>query len=137
MDLAGRKDHHRRETMICRRISIIIVLFIFILSCATAGKRIDVEAVKQNIIIGKSTKEDVMRICGDPIDTEYDAKNEIEIWKYAYMEKSITGAGVAAKMVGIGSEWKSETTMVDIYFKKNVVYDIKCQTSSKTKMHYQ
>lgn len=122
--------------MLCRRLPIIIVLSIFILSCATAGKRIDVEAVKQNIIIGKSTKEDVLRICGEPINTEYDAKNEIEIWKYAYMDKSITGAGVLTSAVGIGSEWKSETTMVDIYFKKNVVYDTKCQTSSKTKMHY-
>lgn len=120
----------------CRRLPIIIVLSIFILSCATAGKRIDVEAVKQNIIIGKSTKEDVMRVCGEPIDTEYDAKNEIEIWKYAYVDKSITGTGILTHAVGIGSEWKSETTMVDIYFKKNVVYDIKCQTSSKTKMHY-
>jgi hypothetical protein len=133
----GKKDHHRRETMVHKRLPIVIVLSIFILSCATAGKRIDVEAVKQNIIIGKSTKEDVMRVCGEPIDTEYDAKNEIEIWRYAYMDKSITGAGVFTSLVGVGSEWKSETTMVDIHFKKNVVCDIKCQTSSKTKMHYQ
>lgn len=123
--------------MIYRRLPIIIVLFIFILSCATSGKRVDAEAVKQNVMIGKSTKEDVLRICGEPADTEYDAKSETEIWKYAYVEKTITGAGVAAKIVGIGSEWKSETTMVDIFFKKNVVSDIKCQTSSKTKMHYQ
>jgi hypothetical protein len=123
--------------MIYKRLPIIIVLSIFILSCATSGKRIDADAVKQNIIIGKSTKEDVIRICGEPMDTEYDAKNETEIWKYAYVDKSITGAGVAAKIFGVGSEWKSETTMVDVYFKKNLVSDIKCQTSSKTKMHYQ
>lgn len=121
----------------CRRLPIIILLSIFVLSCATSGKRIDAEAVKQNIIIGKSTKVDVMRVCGEPMDTEYDAKNEVEIWKYAYVDKSITGAGVLTHAVGIGSEWKSETTMVDIYFKKNVVYDIKCRTSTKTKMHYQ
>lgn len=117
-----------------RRLSIIIVLSIFILSCATVGKRIDVEAVKQNIIIGKSTKEDVLQICGEPPDTDYDSKNETEIWKYAYVEKTMTGTGVLTSVVGI-SEWKSETTMVDIYFKKNVVSDIKCQTSSRTKMH--
>jgi hypothetical protein len=135
MDLAGRKDHHRRETMIYRRIPIIIVLFIFILSCATSGKRIDVEAVKQNIIIGKSTKEDVRQICGEPMDTEYDPRNETETWKYAYIDKSMTGTGVLTSVVGI-SEWKTESTLVDIYFKKNVVFDIKCQTSSKTKVHY-
>ena len=121
--------------MIYRRLPIIIVLSIFILSCATSGKRVDVEAVKQNVMIGKSTKEDVQRICGEPADTEYDAKSETEIWKYAYVEKTMTGAGVLTSVVGI-SEWKSETTMVDIYFKKNVVSDIKCQTSSKTKVHY-
>jgi hypothetical protein len=123
--------------MIYRKLPVIILLSIFVLSCATSGRRIDAEAVKQNIIIGKSTKADVIQICGEPSDTEFDAKNEIEVWKYAYVDKSITGAGVAAKVVGIGSEWKSETTMIDIYFKKNVVSDIKCQTSSKTKMHYQ
>jgi hypothetical protein len=125
----------RRETMIYRRLPIIIVLSIFILSCATVGKRIDVEAVKQNIIIGKSTKEDVRQICGEPMDTENDTKNGIEIWKYAHIDKSMTGQGVLTSVVGI-SEWKTETTMVDIYFKKNVVSDIKCQTSSKTKVHY-
>jgi len=125
----------RRETMIYRRLPIIIVLSIFILSCATVGKRIDVEAVKQNIIIGKSTKEDVRQICGEPMDTENDTKNGIEIWKYAHIDKSMTGTGVLTSVVGI-SEWKTETTMVDIYFKKNVVSDIKCQTSSKTKVHY-
>jgi len=125
----------RRETMIYRRLPIIIVLSIFILSCATVGKRIDVEAVKQNIIIGKSTKEDVRQICGEPMDTENDTKNGIEIWKYAHIDKSMTGTGVLTSVVGI-SEWKTETTMVDIYFKKNVVSDIKCQTSSKTRVHY-
>ena len=125
----------RRETMIYRRLPIIIVLSIFILSCATVGKRIDVEAVKQYIIIGKSTKEDVRQICGEPMDTENDTKNGIEIWKYAHIDKSMTGTGVLTSVVGI-SEWKTETTMVDIYFKKNVVSDIKCQTSSKTRVHY-
>lgn len=125
----------RRKTMIYRRLPIIIVLFIFILSCATVGKRIDVEAVKKNIIIGKSTKEDVIQVCGEPLDTENDARNGIEIWKYAHIDKSMTGTGVLTSVVGI-SEWKTETTMVDIYFKNNVVSDIKCQTSTKTKRHY-
>jgi hypothetical protein len=129
------KTHHRRETIMYRRLPTIIVLSIFILSCATVGKRIDVEAVKQNIIIGKSTKEDVIQVCGEPIDTENDTKNGIEIWKYAYIDKSMTGKGVLTSIVGI-SEWKTETTMVDIYFKNNVVSDIKSQTSTKTKVHY-
>jgi hypothetical protein len=51
-------------------------------------------------------------------------------------EKNITGTGVHTQAVGIGAEWKSETTMVDIFFKNNVVYDIKSRTSSKTKVHY-
>ncbi|NPU84253.1 MAG: hypothetical protein HPY65_07165 [Syntrophaceae bacterium] len=119
-----------------RTLPIVLVLSLFILSCTTVGKRIDAEAVKQNILIGKSTKEDVLRICGEPADTEYDAKSQVEIWQYGYLEKNITGTGVVTHAVGIGAEWKSETTMIDIYFKNNVVYDIKSRTSSKTKMHY-
>ncbi len=119
-----------------RKLAVVIVLSLLVLSCATAGKRIDAEAVKQNITVGKSTKEDVLRVCGEPMETEYDAKNQIEIWQYAHMEKNITGTGVVTHAVGIGAEWKTETTMIDIYFKNNVVYDVKTRTSSKTKMHY-
>ena len=109
---------------------------VVIFSCATTGKKVDIDSLKRNINIGVSTKADVLQVCGEPLTKDEDRKNEVEIWHYSSVEKSITGPGLLTHCLGIGREWETTTTIVDIFFKNDIVVDIKTTTGSSKRMHY-
>lgn len=111
-------------------------LFLMVVSCSTAGRQFDSEMIKQNIKLGKSNKEDVLRICGEPLTKNSNIKEGTEIWHYAYVDKKMTGTGVLAHVAGVGSEWKSETTVMDVFLKDGIVVDLKLESSSSTKMSF-
>lgn len=101
-----------------------------LLSCASAGKKIDLGMVYDNIKLNESTKDDVIKLLGEPLAKNFDAKNETEIWHYAYVKKNITGAGLVSHIFGVGAEWKTNTEVADFYFRDGVVVDIKSESSN-------
>jgi len=115
---------------------VISLLAIINFSCATAGRQIDSEQVKQNIKIATSTKDDVVRVCGEPLSKNYDAGTDTEVWHYAYIEKNVTPLGVLTHELGIGTEWKCNKTVVDVYLQKSVVTDLKIDTGTTVKLNY-
>jgi hypothetical protein len=114
-----------------KRIVIILlsVSFAVTMSCATAGKSFNMEEAKRNIRMGETTKEQVLVMCGEPLSKGSDLSNEKEIWHYARVEKNITSFGVFTHMVGVGDEWKSNASTMDVSFKNGVVVDLKCESS--------
>lgn len=114
---------------------LICLLCIINFSCATAGREINAEQVRQNIQIAKSTKDDVLKACGEPLSKSYCAETDTEIWHYAYIEKNVTPLGVLTHMVGAGTEWKSDKTVIDIYLQKSVVKDLKIETATTVKLN--
>ena len=117
--------------------AIILFLAMFLMSCATHGRKCDIDVLKQHIKMESSKKEDILKICGDPLTKDDNVKQGTEVWHYAYVEKNITGLGVVAHVAGVGSEWESRKTMLDVYFKNNAVVDIKTESSNQTNMHWQ
>ncbi|MBA4349598.1 MAG: hypothetical protein C0415_06400 [Thermodesulfovibrio sp.] len=115
---------------------LLCVLLLIVSSCLKAGNQIDSEMVRQNIKMGQSTKEDVLRVCGEPSVKYTGAQNDVEIWRYSHVDKKITPAGVLTNILGIGTEWKSESTVVEVYFKGNFVVDLKIETSQSQKLNY-
>jgi hypothetical protein len=106
-------------------------------SCATAGREINAEQIRQSIQIAKSTKVDVLNICGEPLSKSYAADNDTEMWHYAYIEKNVTPLGVLTHMLGAGTEWKSDKTVVDVYLQKGVVSDLKIETATTVKVNHE
>ena len=118
-----------------RRILFLIIFVIVItMACATVGRKFDVEVAKQNIKIGKSSTDDVLRICGEPLSKK--TESNLEIWHYSYVEKNVTGLGVFTHCLGIGTEWKSQRQLMNVFFKNGIVTDIKTDSAEDTKMHY-
>jgi outer membrane protein assembly factor BamE (lipoprotein component of BamABCDE complex) len=113
----------------------VLSIVLMLVSCSSTGNHIDLDMVKQNIKIGESKKDDVLKVCGEPLIKDADMKNDTEMWHYARVEKNVTGLGVLTHVVGFGSETKSDKTVLDVYFSKGVVVDMKIESASTTKMH--
>ncbi|NOY53443.1 MAG: hypothetical protein GXP58_07475 [Deltaproteobacteria bacterium] len=120
-----------------KNVLVILLVPLLFCACATAGKEIDLTTVHDKISVNQSTKEDVRALFGEPLSKSFDAENESEIWHYAYVKKNITGAGLIEHTFRIGSEWKTKTSVVDFYFRKGVVVDIKSESSQTKKFHLQ
>jgi len=120
------------------RLSVILISLLAIISfsCTTAGRQIDAEQVKQNIQIAKSTTDDVLRVCGEPLSKTYDAGTDIEVWHYAYIQKTVTPLGVLTHELGVGTEWKSDRTVVDVYLHKSVVTDLQIDTGTTVRLNH-
>lgn len=112
-----------------KNIVVILISSLLLLSCASAGKKIELGMVHNTIKLNESTKDDVIQLLGEPLSRNFDAKNETEIWHYAYVKKNITGAGLLGHIVGIGAEWKTKTEVADFYFRDGIVIDIKSNSS--------
>jgi len=118
------------------RVLLLCGLLLIVSSCLKVGNQFDSEMVKQNIKMGQSTKEDVLRVCGEPSVKYTGAQNDIEIWRYSYVDKKITPTGVLTNALGIGTEWKSESTVIEVYFKGNFVVDLKIESAQSQKLNY-
>lgn len=120
-----------------------ILMLAFLAGCATMGREFNRDVVMSSIVKGKSTKADIVELCGEPLTKKYDSndkaygENGMDMWHYAYVTKNVTGRGVVTNVIGVGTEWKSETTILDVYFNGNVVADVKLETTSFTQMHQQ
>jgi hypothetical protein len=115
---------------------LLAILLIVQLSCATAGKNFNVTMVQEKISIGKSTKGDVVQICGEPLSKNAEAAEGFEVWHYAYVDKNMTAAGILTMTLGVGQEWKSKTTVMDVYFRDNVVVDYRIDDSQVQRLNY-
>jgi outer membrane protein assembly factor BamE (lipoprotein component of BamABCDE complex) len=111
------------------------LLICFICSCTTAGRQIDAEQVRQNIVADKSTRNDVLRVCGEPLSIESGLKSGNETWHYAYIQKNVTPLGLLTNRLGVGTEWKSDRTVVDVYLENNIVKDVKIDTGTTIRMN--
>lgn len=118
------------------RVLVYCGLLLIVSSCLKAGNQFDYEMVRQNVKMGQSTKEDVLRVCGEPSVKYTGAQNDIEIWRYSYVDKQVTPTGVLTHAFGIGTEWKSESTVMEVYFKGNLVIDLKIENSKSQKLNY-
>ena len=110
----------------------VLVLSIFLMSCATHGRKCEIDVLKNHIKMESSKKEDILKICGEPLTKDDNIKQGTEVWHYAYVEKNITGLGVVAHVAGVGSEWESNKTVLDVYFKNDLVVDIKTESSNQS-----
>jgi hypothetical protein len=121
-----------------RGVALIALLLVVLitLSCATAGREIDAEQVRQHIVLDKSTKADVLNVCGEPLSAEYDSLAKTEVLHYAYIKKNVTPLGIVTNRIGIGTEWKSDKTVVDFFLKEGIVRDMKIETGSNTTFNY-
>lgn len=119
-----------------KKVIAVLLFSLLLMACATAGRKVDVDAMRANIKLGETTKAKVLQICGEPEASEYDAIKETEVLHYIYIEKNITGVGVVAHVAGIGEEWESKKTLVDVFIKKGIVIDMKTESASSVKMHY-
>ena len=120
-----------------KSIVVILISSLLLLSCASAGKKIDLGKVYDQIKLNESTKEDVIKLLGEPLSKSFDVKNETEIWHYAHVSKNITGAGLISHTLGIGSEWQTNTEVANFYFRKGIVIDINSESSDTKKFHLQ
>jgi hypothetical protein len=111
-------------------------LFMGLLSCSTAGNNFNADLIKKEISLGLSTKEDVVRTCGEPLSKNNEAAEGLEVWHYAYVDKKMTGTGIITHTVGVGDEWKSTTTVMDIYFRNDIVVDYRLENSQLKRMNY-
>lgn len=72
-----------------KKIALLVVSAILLTSCASAGntklKNITIEQVKQHIVEGKTTKEEVEKLYGSPDSASF-TENGNEIWTYRYRE---------------------------------------------------
>ena len=107
---------------------------VLLLSCASYGREINAEAIRQNLKIGESTKGDVLTVAGEPLSKDFDTSGD-EVWHYLHITKNVTPLGVISNQVGIGTEWKSNKTVVDVFFKADRVSDVRIETGSSTKMN--
>ncbi len=120
-----------------KRILVGLLLALLVLSCASAGRQIEMNTIQEKIKLKESTRDDVFKYFGEPLSKNNDVKNESEIWHYAYVSKHITGGGIITHVLGIGSEWQSNTEVIDFYFQNGVVVDIKNESSNVRKFHLQ
>jgi hypothetical protein len=117
---------------------IAILIFSFLLlSCASAGREIDTSALQDKIKLNESTKEDVLKLFGEPLFKNVDQKDGTEMWHYASVKKNITATGILANRLGIGSEWRTNTQVVDFYFQKGILVNITDNNSDTTTFHLQ
>ena len=119
-----------------KKAAVIFLMSFLLMSCASAGRKIDVDALRANIKLGETTKAQVLQICGEPESSEYDAKKDTETLHYIYIEKSMTGAGVITHVLVNADEWESKRTIVDVFVSKGIVVDMKTDVASSVKMHY-
>lgn len=103
------------------------------MACATVGRNFDLDAARFNLHKG-GTKEQVLQTCGEPLSKQ--SYGDIEMWRYVYIEKNVTGAGVIAKFFGVGTEWRSKRQVMEVYFKDDVIEEIRTDSGEDTKMHY-
>lgn len=118
------------------RVVFLAIQLMVLLSCATAGKSFNADMVKEKIVIGASTKGEVVQLCGDPLSKNAEAAEGLEVWHYAYVDKNITGAGIITSSIGMGQEWKSKTIVMDIYFKNDIVVDYRLENSQVQRFNY-
>lgn len=120
--------------MEARWVVVLMILSVSLLSCASVGRELDTDAIRQNLKIGESTKEDVLAVAGEPLSKDFDTIGN-ETWHYFHVKKNVTPLGVLTNQIGIGTEWKSDKTVVDVVFKANKVSDVRIQTGSSTKLN--
>jgi outer membrane protein assembly factor BamE (lipoprotein component of BamABCDE complex) len=111
-----------------------VVFVLLSMACASVGQKFNIEAAKENIKIGTSTKEQVLQICGEPLSKN--SQSDMEVWHYSYIEKNVTGVGIITNIVGVGTEWKTNRQIMDVFLKNGIVTDIKTDSAEGTTMHY-
>lgn len=119
----------RKNVFLC-----VVLMVLTTAACATVGRKFDMDAARKYIVIGESTKMEVLQICGDPISRE--SQGETEIWHYSCVEKNVTGIGVCTNIFGVGTQWRTAKQRMDVYFTDDVVSDLKTESSEDTKVHY-
>ncbi len=112
-----------------------MLVFFLVAGCSSAGRQFDPARFSSSIEKGKSTKKDVIEICGQPLSTRFDSTSGVETWHYAAVNKHVTGTGVVTNLIGIGTEWQSDTMLLDVQFKGDTVEEYQMETSSRTQMH--
>lgn len=114
---------------------VVLICVLLLTACAT-GKKLDARLIKDNIVIGETTSEEVLEICGEPLGVRNSADNRKEVWHYAYVKKSVTGLGVLTNIVGVGTEVKSHKVVCDFVIKDGVVIDYTMQEGNIKKMNF-
>ncbi len=114
---------------------LVLIVVLLLAGCAT-GKKLDARIIKDNIVVGTSTKEDVLRTCGEPLGIRNSADNKKEIWHYAYVTKNVTGLGVVTNLAGIGTEVRSHKVVCDFIIENDVVVDYELQEGNIKKMNF-
>jgi hypothetical protein len=112
-------------------------LFLILTFGCTQGTRIDLNTIHNDLSLGKTTKEDILRMCGEPLEKRISADQQAEVWHYAYVNKKVTGKGVLSHIVGIGIETKSNRIVFQPKFKGDILIDYDLEEGSTTHFGYQ
>ncbi len=114
---------------------LVLICVLFLAACST-GKKLDAGLIKDNIVVGQSTRDDVLQICGEPLGIRNSADNKKEIWHYAYVKKNVTGLGVLTHVIGVGTEVKSHKVVCDFTIQDGIVVDYDMQEGNIKKMNF-
>lgn len=114
---------------------LLLIVFLMLAGCTT-GKKLDARMIKDNIVVGQSTREDVLQTCGEPLGIRNSADRKKEIWHYAYVKKNVTGLGVLTNVVGIGTEVKSHKVVCVFVIEDGIVVDYQLQEGNIKKMNF-
>ncbi|MDY6830922.1 MAG: hypothetical protein SWC96_03635 [Thermodesulfobacteriota bacterium] len=117
--------------------NLFITIFLLAFLGCTVGVKLDPDIIRQEILKGTSTKNDVLAICGQPQGKRMSADNQKEVWHYAYVKKGVTGRGVVAHIARVGTEMKSHKVVLDVEFQDNIVSNYTLEEGNTTKFNYQ
>ena len=115
----------------------IFLSLLVVVACSTIGNKLDPEIIREQIIVGETTKVQLLALCGQPAGKKWSSDHKTEIWHYAYVKKHVTAKGVFSNIVGIGTETKSHRISIDIELIDDVVSKYQMNTGDTKRFHFQ
>lgn len=88
------------------RLWLVLGLLLLLAGCVTVSYKdrdntpnLNQETIKQNIICGQTTKQDVLKVFGDPKTTSVTSSSgkQIEVWVYSFIESTTQGSAFSGK----------------------------------------
>ncbi len=120
---------------------VVLILVISALSltgCASYGNKVimneTVETVSQKIVKGKTTKEEIRAMYGDPLKTEFNANGDL-MWTYRFSKETHGGADFLGCLFTLGivcNRHADEKHLVILFDAQGTVKNFDLTTSEAT-----
>jgi len=116
---------------------LVLGLVLFLAGCVTVSYKdrdntpnLNQETIKQNIICGQTTKQNILKVFGNPKTTSVSSSSgkQIEVWVYSFFESTTQGSAFSGKY-----RTSSHITFLRIIFNQDgVVTDYTATSSNPT-----